>query len=124
MTLIRTVDPVAEPVTLAEAKAFLRLTGTSEDELVAGLIRAAREDVERSTGLALIAQTWRLVLDALPSDDAVCLMRGPVQAVLSVTAYGPARRGLAYRDDELPRRYGVAAGAAPVPVAPAGRAGL
>jgi uncharacterized phiE125 gp8 family phage protein len=63
MTLIRTVEPAAEPVTLAEAKAHLRLADSSEDDLLTGLIRAARQDVERATGMALIDQHWRLVLD-------------------------------------------------------------
>ena len=40
--------------------------------LIAGLIRAAREDVERATGMALIDQTWRLVLDRWPSSGVRC----------------------------------------------------
>ena len=88
MTLVRTVAPAAEPVTLAEAKAFLRLSTSSEDELLAGLIRAAREDLERATGLALIEQDWRLAIDELPRSDMVCLQRHPVREILSVTVYG------------------------------------
>ncbi|PZN51615.1 MAG: hypothetical protein DIU65_11005, partial [Proteobacteria bacterium] len=59
MTLFRTVEPAAEPVTLAEVKVHLRIDGTTEDELVAGLVRAARQEVERATGMALIEQSWR-----------------------------------------------------------------
>lgn len=89
MTLIRTVEPSAEPVTLAEAKAHLRIDHSSEDDLLAGLIRAAREEVERATGLALIEQGWRLVLDAWPRNGAVTIALHPVRTILSVTAYGP-----------------------------------
>ena len=64
MTLFRTVEPALEPVTLAEAKAHMRLGHDSEDALIAGLIRAARDEVERTTGTALIDQDWRLALDA------------------------------------------------------------
>lgn len=71
MTSIRTGEPGAEPVTLAELKQYLRLGHASEDELLAGLIRAAREDLERATGLALIEQDWRLVLDRVPPSGIV-----------------------------------------------------
>ncbi len=88
MTLLRTVEPTAEPLTLAEAKAHLRLSHGSEDELLNGLIRAARDDVERATGLALMDQSWRLVLDRWPRGGCVMLMRYPVREILSVTAFG------------------------------------
>ncbi|MEJ6781372.1 head-tail connector protein [Aminobacter sp. Piv2-1] len=88
MTLIRTSAPAVEPVTLMEAKAHLRIAHVSEDALIGGLIRAAREDVERATGLALIDQTWRLVLDAWPPGNAVAIARHPVRQILSVTTFG------------------------------------
>ncbi len=88
MTLLRTVDPTAEPVTLNEAKRALRLDHDSEDELIAGLIRAAREEVEASCGLALIDQSWRLCLGGLPQSGRVFLRRHPIRTIISVTVYG------------------------------------
>jgi uncharacterized phiE125 gp8 family phage protein len=88
MALLRTAEPTVEPVTLTEAKAFLRLSGSAEDGLIEGLIRAAREDVERATGLALIDQAWRLAIDCIPRSDIVLLMRHPVREIIAVTAYG------------------------------------
>lgn len=88
MTLFRTIEPAAEPVTLAQVKAHLRISDSGEDELLAELVRGAREEVERSTGLALIDQSWRLVLDRLPRHATVTLPRHPVRAVTSVTVYG------------------------------------
>ncbi|HEV7255455.1 MAG TPA: head-tail connector protein [Mesorhizobium sp.] len=88
MTLIRTAGPALEPITLAEAKAHLRLTHASEDELIGGLIRAAREDFERATRLCLIEQGWRLVLDAWPREGTARIFRHPVRAVTAVTVYG------------------------------------
>ena len=87
MTLFRTVDPAVEPVSLVEAKAHLRIAHDSEDELISGLIRAAREEVERATGLALIDQSWRLTLDAWPRTGLVLLERAPVRTLLSVTVF-------------------------------------
>ncbi len=46
MTLFRTVDPVADPVTVAEAKAQLRVNHDSEDALIAGLIRGSPAEAE------------------------------------------------------------------------------
>lgn len=88
MTRFRTLPPEAEPVTLAEAKVYLRLQGDSEDDMVASLIKAAREEVERATGTALIDQGWRAVLDAWPANGVAMLTPYPVKAVTSVTAYG------------------------------------
>lgn len=87
MTSIRTGEPGAEPVTLAELKQYLRLGHASEDDFLVGLIRAAREDLERATGLALIEQDWRLVLDRVPSNGIVLLPRHPVREVAAVTFY-------------------------------------
>jgi uncharacterized phiE125 gp8 family phage protein len=88
MTLFRTVDPDVEPVTLAEAKAYLRLDGTADDDLLTGLIRAARQEVEQATGTALLEQSWRLLLDCWPKSDTALLKVHPLRAVLSVTLYG------------------------------------
>lgn len=88
MTLFRTSGPDVEPVTLADAKAELRIDHDSEDDLLTGLIRAAREEVERTTGLAMIEQGWRLALDRIPSSGFVLLRRGPVREITAVTAYG------------------------------------
>ena len=60
--------PAQEPVTLAEAKERLRITGDSFDADLHSLLRAARQEIDGSSGWlgrALITQTWDLVLDAL-----------------------------------------------------------
>ena len=88
MTLFRTAGPDVEPVTLADAKAALRIDHSSEDDLISSLIRAAREEVEATTGLAMIDQDWRLVLDGIPPNGLVLLRRGPIRALAAVTAYG------------------------------------
>lgn len=93
MALFRTTDPGAEPVTLAEAKQHLKLDHVSEDGLIEGLIRAAREEVEASTGLALIDQSWRLTLDRVPVTKVVRIACHPIREILSVTAFGADGEG-------------------------------
>ena len=87
MTLFRTVDAAIEPISLAQAKEHLRVSHDSEDELIAGLIGAARQEVERATGTALINQSWRLVLDDWPGADLVFVRRGPVREIVSITIF-------------------------------------
>lgn len=85
MTLRLITPPAAEPITLAEAKLHLRVSGAAEDTLVTMLIGAARRMCEARTDRALITQTWELALDAWPSaDGAVELARMPVQSTTQV----------------------------------------
>lgn len=51
--------PTLEPVTLTEAKTWLKVDGSDDDLLIAGLISSARLTVEALTGLLLLTQTWR-----------------------------------------------------------------
>ncbi len=72
------VPPATEPVSVAQAKLYLRIDGADEDDLIASLIRAARLLVEAAAGRQLIAQTWRITLDAIP---AGAVIRAPVSPV-------------------------------------------
>jgi len=78
--------PAEEPVSLAETKAFLRLDCDAEDGLVTTLIAAARLHVEAVTGLALVSQSWRLVLDAWPA-EAVALPVTPLRELTAVRVF-------------------------------------
>ena len=87
MALICTVGPVVEPVTLAEAKLHMRVDLADDDALILGLITAARQHLEAMCRpqLAMLAQTWRLVLDAWPGGDLVELRPWPLRSVSSIT---------------------------------------
>lgn len=88
----RTVEPTAEPVTLAEVKAQCHVETSDEDTKLNDFIAAARERCETVTGRALITQTWELTLDEWPRDlsangedrYAIVLPRPPAQSVTSV----------------------------------------
>lgn len=64
--LVETSAPAVEPVTLAEAKAHLRVDQVSDDGLIADLIKAARQACEAFTGRAFIARDISLYLDRWP----------------------------------------------------------
>ena len=59
--------PTKEPVTVTEAKAFLRITGDTEDTLIASLITVARSAAESYTRRAFITQTWKMFRDDWPT---------------------------------------------------------
>jgi uncharacterized phiE125 gp8 family phage protein len=86
MTSYLLAGPAGEPVSLAEAKAFLKVDGGAEDALIATLIGAARLHVEGITGTALLAQSWRVVLDDWPANGVVRLPVGPLLSVTAITA--------------------------------------
>jgi uncharacterized phiE125 gp8 family phage protein len=81
--------PALEPVSLAEAKAHLRLETGDDDTLVSTLVTAARIQVEAATRRVLVSQTWRLTLQAWP-DGPVVLPFAPASAVTRVAVYDAA----------------------------------
>jgi uncharacterized phiE125 gp8 family phage protein len=87
MPLVLTAGPAVEPVTLAEAKAHLRIDGSAEDTLVASLIVTSRLHVESGIGLALVTQSWSYFFDCWPPGPALKLPLRPVQAIDAVRLY-------------------------------------
>jgi uncharacterized phiE125 gp8 family phage protein len=91
LTLV--TPPTVEPVSLAEAKAHLRLDDSADDGLLAGYILAARRYAEGYIRGAIITQTWdakydhgwpiRWVRDYCK--DRIELPLRPVQSVTSVS---------------------------------------
>jgi uncharacterized phiE125 gp8 family phage protein len=51
------VAPVTEPITLAEAKEYAKIDGSTEDTLITSLIKAARLHCESYMGKAIIRKT-------------------------------------------------------------------
>lgn len=84
MALVMTSGPAAEPVTVAEAKAHLRIDHNAEDVLIGSLILTSRLHIEAALGIALISQGWRLLLDRWPSGTIVRVPLRPLIAVQEI----------------------------------------
>jgi uncharacterized phiE125 gp8 family phage protein len=80
----RLTGPALEPLSLAEAKLHLRVSGPDEDALIQTLIRSARETIERETGLILIDQGWRLILDGWPPSSVIRVPLRPLKTLDAV----------------------------------------
>lgn len=90
MTLRIYTAPAAEPVSLAEAKQHLKLSGTADDTLLTRRIKAATSACEEYARRAFVTQTWDLAFDGRPDGRELQLLRPPLVSVTSVTAYDTA----------------------------------
>lgn len=82
--------PTGSPVSLAEAKAHLRVYGSEDDGLIVSYLLAAVQKAERDTNLLLASQTWELTLDRFPAETGSAagelrIPRAPVQSITSIT---------------------------------------
>mgnify|MGYP000303691236 CR=1 FL=1 len=84
MTTMLNLGPADEPVSLADAKAHLKVDDSNEDQLVQALVTAARAHLELATRRAFLTQSWSLFLDRWPEGGTVALPFGPVQSVDAV----------------------------------------
>jgi hypothetical protein len=66
MALLTIVQPVQEPVSLAQFKSYARIGTTADDELCTELITAARAWCENFMERSILFQTKRLLLDFFP----------------------------------------------------------
>jgi hypothetical protein len=111
-----TTEPAVEAEAMSLAKLWLRVDDPSQDQVIAELIRAARELCESQTGRATTSATYTQVLDRFPlflgneslagyptmpapivssgniwplspATVAICLMRSPLIAVTSFQYY-------------------------------------
>ena len=65
MTIRQLTPPESEPVTLEQAKGFVRVDTDADDALLSLLITAARQEAEAITGRALGESTWAISLPSL-----------------------------------------------------------
>jgi len=87
MPLVLTAAPALEPVSVSEAKAYLRIDSAIEDPVVASLILAARLHIEGALDIAMVMQSWSLFLDCWPEEGRVSIPLGPLKSVDAVRVY-------------------------------------
>ena len=88
MSLIQTTPPTVEPISLAEAKAHLRVTHADDDTYISTLIKSARCTVEQFCGLALLEQSWSMFQDCWPEPGIVPLPLSPIISIVDLLIYG------------------------------------
>jgi uncharacterized phiE125 gp8 family phage protein len=86
MSLRLIAAPSQLPVSLEEMKLHLRVDTADDDGLIAGLIRAAVQNLDGRDGWlgrSLVTQTWELVLDCFPAHE-IKIPLPPLQSITSL----------------------------------------
>ena len=88
LSLIRQTPPAVEPVTVAEAKAHLRVDTADDDTYIGTLITAAREWCEQYLDRTLVHTQWVMRFDKFPPDGTmdIELPRPPMSLAGTTTA--------------------------------------
>lgn len=77
--------PSEEPLSLAEAKQYLKVDGNDEDSTLPGLIKQAREYCEDYQNKKYVTQTLEAYLDSFPDGDIEFRDCSPVQLITNIT---------------------------------------
>lgn len=82
-----TSGPAAEPVSLSDLKAHIRVYHTRDDSLITALGLVARATIEKMAGRSLITQTLVYVRDEFPRypEEPIVIPRPPLASVTSLT---------------------------------------
>ena len=94
----RETPPSAEPVTLAEAKAHLRVEHTDDDATISAIIAAVRGHLEGWNGVLrrpLINQVWRVAVEDADGFGRLFLPLAPASEVTAIHYYPPDDETLA-----------------------------
>jgi len=84
MQLVQIVAPAQEPISLSDAKDFLRVLDNDSDVLISSLIVAVREHVENVTNRQLESATYELYADDFVSK----LPKNPISSIEKIEYMG------------------------------------
>jgi uncharacterized phiE125 gp8 family phage protein len=94
LSLVQVTPPATEPVSVDEFKMHLRLDTDAQDTMLATLLMAARQMLEKTVWRQFITATWALSLDAW--QPLIELPRPPLASM--VPTVGEPDLGIAYID--------------------------
>ena len=77
-------DLATEPVTVAEAKLWCKVTGTEEDSIFTIMVKSAREALEKYTGCSFGAKGIHSTWLEMPDDNEIELPYGPIISIDAV----------------------------------------
>ena len=90
MALTLISAPATTPVSVAEAKTHLHITGSDDDTYIGDLVDVATGYLDGRDGAlsrALITQTWDYTLTSFPQEDHIAIPLPPLQSVTSISYY-------------------------------------
>ena len=95
--------PLAEPITLDEAKLHLKVDISDDDDLIQSLITVSREYAEMKCGRSFVFTTWEYILDSFPGPSRMGVPYGkpftlPGHAVIIPKAGVKEITSFRYRD--------------------------
>lgn len=98
-----TKPPETEPITLEEAKKYLRVPHDEDDSLIELNISQARQAVESSQNRAIAKQTIRQFLDKFPNDNQpIILAKPPLKELKSFKLNGEEYNDYVLDDKQEP----------------------
>jgi len=81
-SLTQTLAPLTEPILLPEAKLFLRVDHTAEDDLITSIVKGVRASTELYLNRQMVSARWALILDEFPPE--ILLPRPPCRSIIDV----------------------------------------
>ena len=85
----------AGPVSLDAMRTYLRVDGRDDDDMIATVLIAARQQIERRTRRLLCRQIWRMSLDAWPPGGLIRIPFVPFRRVTAIRVFDATGNAIA-----------------------------
>ena len=91
--------PAVAAISLGDAKGYLRITSTAENDLITRIVSAATGYVESALGRSLINTSWKETIGGWPN-GGIQLQRCPLSSVTTIKYYDAADDQQTWSSDE------------------------